>query len=358
MTTIGIVNPNWTLSRHNTDHRCVVDLSTMGDYVDDLSFQFVGSRVQYLKWNVNFLGVRLLKRRVFKQIELPDKSIKADALYRYGEQLLGLTIDPKNRTPLVSTLGFPILGQDRIRGEQYLQDEADNLVKLAGNSSLVHFHTDCMREFFLTKRPEWRHKCVTVPFFLPQLRFSSEKTITEKFSAEELRIVFVGVDGKRKGLVELCEALDSMTDFLQAHQVSATFVSKTSPMCRRFKNITHHFFMERDEVQKLMQASHIYVMVPRLESFGLVFVEAMAAGCAVLADDDVPRQEIFDNGRCGRLVQPGNASLIVAELKKLIEDRAAMRDLALKGWQRAQSRYSPTVVAKQYADMFRRIIAK
>ncbi len=330
----------------------------MGDYVDNLSFQFVGSRVQYLKWNINFLGERLLKHRVFKQIKLPDKSIKADALYRYGEQLLGLTIDPKNKTPLVSTLGFPTLNQDRIKGEQYLQDSADNLVKLAGNSSLVHFHTDCMREQFLIRKPEWRNKCETVPFFLPQLRFLSEKTITEKFSAEELRMVFVGVDGKRKGLIELYEALDSMADFLQAHQVSATFVSKTKPMCQRFKNITHHFFMERDEVQKLMQSSHIYAMVPHLESFGLVFVEAMAAGCAVLADDDVPRQEIFDSGRCGRLVQPGNASLIAAELQKLIEDRATMLDLALKGWQRAQSRYSPGVVARQYAEMFRRVIAE
>lgn len=355
MTTIGIVNPNWTLSRHNTDQRCVMDLSTMGDYADDLSFQFVGTRVHYLQANINFLSERLLKRRLFKQINLPDRSIKADVLYKYGGEILGLTIDPKNRTPLVSTLGFPTLNQDRIRGEQYLQDAADDLIRLAGNSNLVHFHTDCMREQFLIRKPEWRHKCVTAPFFLPQLQFLSEEAIIEKFSAEKLRIVFVGVDSKRKGLAELCEALDLIAVFLRAHQVSVTFVSKSNPMCQRFKNFTHHTLMARDDVQKLMQASHIYAMVPRRESFGLVFVEAMAAGCAVVADDDVPRQEIFNDGRCGRLVKSGNASFIASELKNLIEDRTAMLNLALKGWWRAQTRYSPGIVAGQYADIFRRL---
>jgi glycosyltransferase involved in cell wall biosynthesis len=82
----------------------------------------------------------------------------------------------------------------------------------------------------------------------------------------------------------------------------------------------------------------------------------MAAGCAILADDDVPRQEILDSGHCGRLVQSRNSSLIALELKKMIEDRSAMLDIALKSWRRAKEKYSPEVVSKQYAQAFTELI--
>jgi glycosyltransferase involved in cell wall biosynthesis len=355
MTTVGIVNTSWTVNRHNTDHRCVIDFSTMGDYVDDLSFQFIGSQVHYLQANINYVSERLLKFKLFKQINLSDKSLKTDVLYKYGGEMLGLAIDKKNKTPLISTLGFPTLNQDKLQGEQYLQNEADNLIRHAEGSHLVHFHTDCMREAFLLRKPEWRDKCISIPFFMPQLQFLSEQAITEKFSEEGVHIAFVGVDGQRKGLVDVCAALDSIADFLVAHQVSATIVSKTRHTCQKFNGVKQHVFLERDAVQKLMQASHLYVMVPHLESFGLVFVEAMAAGCAVIADDDVPRQEILQNSNCGKLVQAGNVSQIAEALKTLIEDRQAMLQLAQQGWRHAQARYSPSLVAGQYADVFRKL---
>jgi hypothetical protein len=351
MTKVGIVNPNWTLSRHNTDQRCVVDLLAMNNYVNDLSFEFAGSQVDYLQANINFVTERLFNRKLFQQITLLDMNINADVLYKYGGEILGLTLEEKSDLPLISTLGFPTLNKDKLRGENFLEAEADQLVRLAGRSNLVHFHTDCMREHFLTRRPEWKNKCVTIPFFLPHLKIASEESINEKFLSADTRLVFVG-NGKGKGFSELCEALDYISDFLHAHNVSMTFVTKASPLCKHFKSITHVESLPRDDVQKLMQASHIYLMVPHQESFGLVFVEAMAAGCAVISDDDVPRQEILDNGQCGRLVKPGDAALIAYELKNLIENRPLTLEFAMNGWRRAQLRYEPKLVARQYADAF------
>jgi glycosyltransferase involved in cell wall biosynthesis len=357
MINVGIINPSWTLNRHNTDQRCVLDFSTLGNYVNDISMQFVGSKVHYLKANVNFASERILKYRVFNHINISVKNSRTDVLYKYGNEILGLKIDKKNTKPVISTLGFPTLNQDKIRGEQYLQSQADILERYAQGSNLVHFHTDCMREAFLLRKPDWRDKCVTVPFFLPHLNFLPQELIAKKFSNPNTHILFVGVDGVRKGLIELCAALDVIADFLNEFKVNVTIVSKTKHSCKKFKNVNQHFFLARNEVQKLMQDSHIYIMVPHQESFGLVFVEAMAAGCAVIADDDVPRQEIFDNGACGKLVKSRDISLIAVELKQLIENRSMMYSMALNGWRRAQSRYAAEDVAKQYVSVFRQAIS-
>lgn len=356
MVNVGIINTSWTLNRHNTDQKCVIDISNMGLFTQDLSISFVGSKLHYLKANANFLSSRLLKRKVFPKIVLPNSIISTDVLYDYGGQPLGLCLAPNNKVPLLSTLGFPTLNKDKAKGHQYLQDAAKDLIRLAAGASLVHFHTDCMREAFLLQRPDWREQCITIPFFMPQLKFNTEDLIKQKFQSEETQILFVGVDGKRKGMYELCEALDSIADTLHRKKVSITFVSKTQPTCKKYKNVTHHNFMPRDEVQKLMQVSHIYAMVPHNESFGIVYVEAMAAGCAVIADNDVPRQEILDSGNCGMLVEAGNVKSIANALTALIEERKLSTEYALKGWHHAKKCYHPTIVANQYAQAFKSLV--
>lgn len=356
MVNVGIINTSWTLNKHNTDQKCVIDISNMGQFAQDLSISFVGSKLHYLKANANFISGRLLKRKVFPKIVLPNNMIQTDVLYDYGGQPLGLCPAPNNKIPLLSTLGFPTLNKDKARGHQYLQDSANDLIQLAAGASLVHFHTDCMREAFLLERPNWRERCITIPFFMPQLKFITEDLIKEKFQSEETHILFVGVDGKRKGINELCQALDSVAEILHNKKVTTTFVSRTKPTCKKYSNVIHHSFMPRDEVQKLMQASHIYAMVPHTESFGIVYVEAMAAGCAVIADNDVPRQEILNHGDCGLLVEAGNIKSIANALTAAIEDRAASIDYALKGWHRAKERYQPENVADQYTQAFKSLI--
>jgi glycosyltransferase involved in cell wall biosynthesis len=359
MINIGIVNPNWTLQRHNTDARCVIDFSNMDTYAKDLAFQFIGTQSDYIKANINFLSQRLLQTNFFDPITLNGATAKVDVLYRYGGDVLGLKVEEKSSIPLISTMGFPTLNQDKLKGKAYLLQEAEKLVGFAKECSLIHFHTDCMREHFLSIKPEWEDKCFTAPFFLPHLKFLPEHSLINKFSLnEKIKILFVGADGERKGLNELCEAIDFMADFLFDHQVSLTIVSKTAPSCKRFKNVVHHRHLERESVQMLMRQSHLYVMVPKLEPFGLVYVEAMAAGCAVIADNDVPRHEILEGGNCGRLVEVNNVSLLASEIKNLIENRTELLEMALRGWRRAQVRYAPEVVSKQYAQVFKDLVSQ
>jgi glycosyltransferase involved in cell wall biosynthesis len=171
-------------------------------------------------------------------------------------------------------------------------------------------------------------------------------------------LLFVGADGVRKGLDELCTALDAIATEPLARKLSAVVVSKHKPSCQRFNALRHEFSLPRDAVQALMQQSHLYCMVPSRESFGLVFVEAMAAGCAIIADDDIPRQEILDQGSCGVLLPARRSDLMAKAILSLLADRTRMSGLALSAQRRALARYAPRTVARAYASAFQRMANK
>lgn len=106
-----------------------------------------------------------------------------------------------------------------------------------------------------------------------------------------------------------------------------------------------------------MQQAHIFCMVPiKSESFGLVYVEAMASGCAIISDDDLPRQEILDHGRCGVLVPNRRTDVIANAIRELLTDRERMRKMAAAGLQRARERYAPHQAAQSYAAAFQSMV--
>lgn len=74
------------------------------------------------------------------------------------------------------------------------------------------------------------------------------------------------------------------------------------------------------------------------EGFGLVAVEAMAAGVPVVASDDGALPEVL--GGCGRLVAPGDAAAIAAAVRELLDDEALRARLVACGRARAADAFT------------------
>lgn len=354
---VGIVNPSWTPFRHNTDHVCVMDLANLGRHVDNLHMAFIGSQLQQTWSNVSIATHRVWPTARLPRLVLRPQPNKVQALYQYGQDIKGLRVAASGALPMMCTVGFPSLRHVIARGPDFLEASALAIEHQAGNCARIHFHTDAMRELYLERRPNDAQRSITVPFFLPQLAFIDEAEMHAKFEREDITLLFVGADGQRKGLEELCMALDSIAQGLNYHQVTAVIVSKHPPSCQIFRGVKHLPRVSRNEVQTLMRKAQMYCMVPRHESFGIVFVEAMAAGCAVIADDDLPRQEIFEGGRCGVLLSARQPDALAAAILKLLQDRSAAKALALQGLRRARERYAPVRVAGLYAQAFREMTA-
>ncbi|AWT26094.1 MULTISPECIES: glycosyltransferase family 4 protein [Corynebacterium] len=86
-----------------------------------------------------------------------------------------------------------------------------------------------------------------------------------------------------------------------------------------------------------LAASDVYV-APNTggESFGIVLVEAMAAGAAVVASDIPAFAAVTDRGRAGRLFANGSSRDLARTVVELFSDTGGRRELTVRGTRRAR----------------------
>lgn len=92
--------------------------------------------------------------------------------------------------------------------------------------------------------------------------------------------------------------------------------------------------------QTVMAEYHVILLATRNETGGLVLVEAMRCGVCVIASNAGGMPEMIDHGRTGLLFEPGSASSLAEQLKRLAEDEPFRVELALAGRRFADARYS------------------
>lgn len=92
------------------------------------------------------------------------------------------------------------------------------------------------------------------------------------------------------------------------------------------------------------------------ESFGIILLEAMAAGAPIVASDLDAFRRVLDDGRAGVLVPTGAAGPLATALGALLDDPARRAELAALG-PRAVAPYDWPVVAAQVLDVYETVMA-
>jgi len=101
------------------------------------------------------------------------------------------------------------------------------------------------------------------------------------------------------------------------------------------------FLGQRSDVPSLLAAADIFSQPNTgAESFGIVFIEALAAGLPVITTALGGPREIV-NESCGFLVPPGDAHLLAASLRRLIDSSELRSKLGQHGPQRARELCDP-----------------
>ena len=106
----------------------------------------------------------------------------------------------------------------------------------------------------------------------------------------------------------------------------------------------------RDLGEALSQGS-LFVLSSRFEGFGIVLVEAMSKGLAVVSFD-CPRGpgEIIEDGRDGVLVPAGDVGALSRALLGVVEDEERRRALGAAALESAR-RYDPGAVGAGWAAL-------
>jgi len=109
-----------------------------------------------------------------------------------------------------------------------------------------------------------------------------------------------------------------------------------------------------EDLIKILKKSHVFSLPSIVEGFGMVVVEAMAAGLPYVASDISPIREVTQNGIGGFLHQPKNVEDIASKIKILLTDDS-IRDEKIKDTSRIVQKYEWLKIANQLENCYKKI---
>ena len=185
---------------------------------------------------------------------------------------------------------------------------------------------------------------VIIPNGVDTGRFAAARRVSES-PERTAEVVFLGrLDEPRKGLDVFLQAMEQLP-----HKPRVTVIGAGAP--RKVEGVEFAGLVSEDEKAEILGRADIFV-APNLggESFGIILVEAMAAGCAVVASD-IPAFAAVCEGDAGLLFAPGDATALAQKLQLLIDDVPFRANLAARGVKRAED-FDWSVVARQVLAVY------
>lgn len=184
----------------------------------------------------------------------------------------------------------------------------------------------------------------------------------ERFSPDSARrnpneVLFVGRPDGRKGLPVLLRALRRVLERLPAARL--VIVGSRPEQVKLPKALLSSVEVrgvvdEREIVRAMHSASVLCAPSTGAESFGIVLIEALAAGLPVLASDIPGYRSVITPGHDGLLVPPGDPDALAAALADLLEDGDLRARLSKAGLRTAR-RYDWPTVAGEVEEVYRAV---
>jgi len=100
----------------------------------------------------------------------------------------------------------------------------------------------------------------------------------------------------------------------------------------------------------------IYAFTSRNEGFGLTLIEAMSAGCALVASCAGAAEVVVENGVTGVLTPPGEVDALVAALDPLMRNPASASAMGTRARQRVVEKFSLEAEANAISAVYRTLI--
>ena len=95
-----------------------------------------------------------------------------------------------------------------------------------------------------------------------------------------------------------------------------------------------------DEMPELYQGSDVFVLPSENETFGQVYVEAMACGAAVIGTKVGGVPEIITDEKSGFLVQPGDSTVLSQRIEQLLLDGATRARFVKNGLEAVEEKFT------------------
>ncbi|WP_229959665.1 glycosyltransferase family protein [Pontibacter silvestris] len=290
-----------------------------------------------------------------KTVYVPQKLLENKALFfSHGFFPAGIR---RRGIPVLTNTGFMTNEYEGIYNDDERWHEVNQICKMSSQSTFITFSSNNAIERFCSFAPYMKYKVKLAPFLIPKIGKLTEDEMYNKHFGKVLKICFVGIDGKRKGLSNVLAAIRNIyqRDNNLFTNCEFSFVTRDPVVLPQSINYKHYKYLANASVLKLLRESAIFYMPTLKDAYGLVYLEAMGNGCAVLCDNEMPRMEIFDQS-LAHFTDPNSLSQIELGLMRLISDKVYRFEMATKSYMRFSKHYSFETVSSYYKDLFQETV--
>lgn len=177
-----------------------------------------------------------------------------------------------------------------------------------------------------------------------------------------VNFLFVGRFDLRKNIPALISAFKRMSRGETGCRLVLVGKGFTQPWCRlaaRAAGLRHIVFkgcVSPECLPAYFASSHVFCSVPcGSESFGIVLIEAMAAGLPVIGADIGGYREVVVDGETGVLVPPDSTDLLVRAMSRLAADEAERHRMGENGRKKAMG-YDWTRLGARIEQIYRGLL--
>jgi phosphatidylinositol alpha-mannosyltransferase len=187
-----------------------------------------------------------------------------------------------------------------------------------------------------------------------------------RFTDGRPNILFVGRMEKRKGFRHLIRAFPYVKQEIPEARllvVGAYSDEDKAPFVRyarqhKLHGIVFAGYASREELPRYYRSCDVFVAPSTgFESFGIVLLEAMAAGKPIVASDIAGYRCVLKDGREGLFVPPEDERALATAIIRLLKDSDLRRRMGEAGREKADEHAWPQV-AERILTYYRQLIAK
>lgn len=189
-------------------------------------------------------------------------------------------------------------------------------------------------------------------------------------SEEKDLIVFAGAVIERKGIRQLVQAMPQILAAVPAVRLEvygddSLAPRRATPLVPELiglipPDVAAHIEWKgrvlRNELPAAIQRASVCVYPSHMEAMPIAWIEALAAGKAVVASRTGPGPEIIDDGVNGLLCNPDDPSSIANQIIRLLKDAPLRRRLGGTARQITLERYSLDKIVRQNLAYYERIL--
>jgi glycosyltransferase involved in cell wall biosynthesis len=183
-----------------------------------------------------------------------------------------------------------------------------------------------------------------------------------RLGPDDRLLVSVGNLYPVKGQRHLVDALAILAErHAGVHVAIAGRGDMQASLCERARELgvadRLHLLGLRGDVGAVLGAADVFVLPSLSEGLPLALLEAMFAGCPIVASDVGEIGATLARGEAGVLVPPGDAAALAVALDGLLSDRDRARELGERAARRAAAEYDLSHMVRRYADTYRDVLA-